>query len=371
MLDARIPLQAQGLNLEPRANALARGMQLQGQQQNNAMRMMQMQQIQAAAQQQMAEREAAAKRQQQMDGYLASLSGRMGPPQPVNPIEAMQVTGDPKMVEFLMNAGNMGRQKVARTIEIAGPDGRPMTIQVDEFGSPVGQQMPKPVARQMVNTGGAVMPVNPYTQSDPLKMTFKPGDEERLAISRQQAQAATRQAGAAEDANSIARDLKNQKTREEIAALEQKRKVGEDQKASSVATMEDTLRVIDKALKHPGRKTATGMSGQVDPRNYVAGTDAMNFKIVSDQLAGKAFLQAFESLKGGGQITETEGKKATDAIARLNRAQSDSEYEVALKDLQGVVKDAYKRATGKEYASPDASTGVPSDIADIMKRYGK
>ena len=83
----------------------------------------------------------------------------------------------------------------------------------------------------------------------------------------------------------------------------------------------------------------------------------MNFRVVADQLGGKAFLQAFESLKGGGQITEVEGKKATDAIARLNRAQSDSEYEVALNDLRGVVGSAYKRATGKDYQAPQADGG--------------
>ena len=56
------------------------------------------------------------------------------------------------------------------------------------------------------------------------------------------------------------------------------------------------------------------------------------------QLGGGAFLQAFESLKGGGQITEIEGKKATDALARLtNLRQSDAGFQQALKDFQSEV----------------------------------
>lgn len=100
-LDARIPLMAQGMNLEPRANALMRGIQMQGAQQQNALRQMQMQQMQAAAQQAMAEREAQAKRQSEIDAYLSSMSGQAGPPQPFNPVEALMRTKSPEMVKQL------------------------------------------------------------------------------------------------------------------------------------------------------------------------------------------------------------------------------------------------------------------------------
>lgn len=123
-------------------------------------------------------------------------------------------------------------------------------------------------------------------------------------------------------------------------------------KSASIDAAANQIAVIDKALTHPGRETATGLSGSVDPRNYVPGTDATDFRTVLDQIGGAAFLQAFESLKGGGAITEVEGKRATDAIARLNRAQSDAEFQKSLKELRSVMTTGYKRLAGADYVAP-------------------
>lgn len=116
-----------------------------------------------------------------------------------------------------------------------------------------------------------------------------------------------------------------------------------DQRASGIAAARDMLGVIDTLQQHPGRATSTGLSGVLDPRNYVPGTDAKDFRVALDQLQGKTFLQAFENLKGGGQITEVEGKKAQDAIARLNTAQSDAAFNKALGELKQVVSGSLTR----------------------------
>jgi hypothetical protein len=150
-------------------------------------------------------------------------------------------------------------------------------------------------------------------------------------------------------------------TAKELALQERELKVGElrakaDDRAkakdSAIFSAGNQIAVIDKALTHPGRKTATGLSGSIDPRNYVPGTDATDFRTVLDQIGGSAFLQAFESLKGGGAITEVEGQKATAAIARLNRAQSDKEFKASLDDLREVMTTGYKRMSGREYERP-------------------
>lgn len=65
-----------------------------------------------------------------------------------------------------------------------------------------------------------------------------------------------------------------------------------------------------------------------------------------EQLKGKAFLQAFESLKGGGQITEIEGKKASDAIARLNTVQDPQDFVKSLQELREIVLSARARLQG-------------------------
>lgn len=138
------------------------------------------------------------------------------------------------------------------------------------------------------------------------------------------------------------------------------------QRENKTAAANDMLKVIDMLDKHPGRETATGASGVIDLRNYIPGTDARDFSVALDQLKGKTFLQAFESLKGGGQITEVEGKKATEAIGRLNTAQSDKAFKQALGDLRGVVESAVKRTTGEGGATGGWGDKPKGNVFDAL-----
>ena len=86
-----------------------------------------------------------------------------------------------------------------------------------------------------------------------------------------------------------------------------------------------------------------------------------------EQITGRAFLEAFETLKGGGQITETEGIKATQALGRLQRTQSvkafkESLYEFADIVREGLVRSQNELATIPEIA-PASATAQPSDVA--------
>jgi len=124
-----------------------------------------------------------------------------------------------------------------------------------------------------------------------------------------------------------------------------------------------TLDIINQAISHPGRETYTGMSGYLDPRNVFPGSDAWNYKILQRQLQGKTFMQAYQTLKGGGQITEIEGQKAQDAIARLDSSQSDSEYLKALNELKDIVQKGQERAVKQAY-------GQNADVGGILQQYG-
>lgn len=118
----------------------------------------------------------------------------------------------------------------------------------------------------------------------------------------------------------------------------------------------NAYRLVDQALAHPGLGTATGLSGTLDPRNYIPGTDAKNFDSLAQQLKGNAFLSAFAQLKGSGAITDVEGKKAESAIARLQQSQSEPEYRAALKDYQSVIGQGLKRM-GVDPAQAGGATG--------------
>ncbi|SEK00086.1 hypothetical protein [Achromobacter sp. NFACC18-2] len=121
------------------------------------------------------------------------------------------------------------------------------------------------------------------------------------------------------------------------------------------ATANQIMGVIDQAINHPGRGYATGASSMLP---IIPGTDAADFNAVLDQIKGQAFLQAFESLKGGGQITEVEGTKATQAIARLERSQSEAEFVKSLQELRSIVANGLERARRKAGAAAAPATGA-------------
>jgi hypothetical protein len=124
-----------------------------------------------------------------------------------------------------------------------------------------------------------------------------------------------------------------------------------------VAEAENTVKLVDDLLKSPGYKQAVGGSRMFGVQN-IPGTSAKDFDIRLDQLKGKQFLQAFESLKGGGQITEVEGRKATEAISRMNASASEEEFEKAAREFQNIIRTGVQRAKAKAGQSAQPS-GIP------------
>lgn len=159
----------------------------------------------------------------------------------------------------------------------------------------------------------------------------------------------------------------------DLAAAEEQKIVGKTRGENvvslpdTIAKSEQALSVIDQAISHPGREKTTGWNSTFDPRTYLPGTDSADFQAVAGQIEGKAFLEAFESLKGGGQITEVEGKKATQAVARLSTSQSDEAYKQALLDLREVVSAGLQRAKAKASSTPvavDPATAVKPTVTN-------
>jgi hypothetical protein len=123
------------------------------------------------------------------------------------------------------------------------------------------------------------------------------------------------------------------------------------------------LKTIEDTRTHPGRKSwgATGWSAGIPLISEgIPGTEGRGFVGLVNQMKGKAFLEAFDKLRGGGQITVVEGDKATAAIARLDRAQNDKDFEAALDDLADIIK------VGRRKAYRDA--GVPDMQVEALER---
>ena len=84
----------------------------------------------------------------------------------------------------------------------------------------------------------------------------------------------------------------------------------------------------------------------------MGGSDTAGFLARLEQIKSRTFLQAFESLKGAGQITEKEGEKATSALNRMNTAQSEVEFIKAAREFEENLR------TGMDLAKKKA--GVPT-----------
>ncbi|MFZ5784027.1 MAG: hypothetical protein ACOY4R_27835 [Pseudomonadota bacterium] len=159
------------------------------------------------------------------------------------------------------------------------------------------------------------------------------------------------------------------------------------------ATAERMLQGVDRIAAHPGLEKATGWKS-VFPS--VPGNDAANFEALVDSLKGQAFLTMFDQLRGGGAITEAEGKKATDALAALSLTQSPAQFREQLDIVRSVVRkglEAARQRAGQQPSpegtpqvarpeeAPPASPASPAykdgDIADgpngqtLIRRGGK
>lgn len=129
---------------------------------------------------------------------------------------------------------------------------------------------------------------------------------------------------------------------EEQAKVEGKN-LGEAQASlpKAIGQAENMLASIRGVRDDPYRSRGTGFTSIA---NNIPATGGYDFQQKVDQLKGQSFLQAFESLKGAGQISEVEGQTATKAIARLNTAQSEEAFGQALNELETVVQAGMNRA---------------------------
>ena len=116
-------------------------------------------------------------------------------------------------------------------------------------------------------------------------------------------------------------------------------------------------KVIEKGTApHPGFKNYVG-AALVPGMRFVEGSDTASFEVRQKQIEGKAFLEAFQTLKGGGAITEKEGEKGTAAIMRMNKASNEKEYTAAARELQSVLRAGMDRAQAKAGGVPAAPSG--------------
>lgn len=113
------------------------------------------------------------------------------------------------------------------------------------------------------------------------------------------------------------------------------------------AQAEQALKLIDDVVSHKGKSAMVGLKNPLMGGTYltspIPGTPAAGFQAKFNQLKGRQFLEAYEALKGGGAISEIEGKKATDAISAMDTSTSEEEFDKAAEDLKDVIRTGLER----------------------------
>ena len=130
-------------------------------------------------------------------------------------------------------------------------------------------------------------------------------------------------------------------------------------------TADRTLALIDLVKNDPA---LPDMVGPIQGRLPNISADAQRFASRLSQLQGTAFLEAYNMLRGGGQITEVEGQKAEQAIVRLNQAQSEQDFLQALREFEDAVRSGIQKleaqagaAGGTAAVSAPATPSAPAE----------
>lgn len=103
---------------------------------------------------------------------------------------------------------------------------------------------------------------------------------------------------------------------------------------------------IDALLADPGLDQAVGTMGAITGNLGPLAPEAARAKSRIDQLRGQVFLEAYSQLKGSGQITEIEGAKAENALARLQTNLSPEDFRAALLEFRTIIEGAMSRPPG-------------------------
>ena len=133
-------------------------------------------------------------------------------------------------------------------------------------------------------------------------------------------------------------------------------------------TAQQSIDTVEGLLKHPGLKYLVGPYSLAP---VVPGTSQAEAATYLDQIKGQQFLQAYQTLKGGGQITEVEGKKATDALSRMQRATSYQDFKKAGQEYISIIRRgmarAKQQAKGKYNPLPQQTKTPTPAAVDYLK----
>ena len=164
-----------------------------------------------------------------------------------------------------------------------------------------------------------------------------------------------------------------------VAGVESEKIVGKGQgeiafelPKAELAVQSD-IQKIDEVIKHKGLDAGTGtwqgssVGSSIMP---LINSDVADFQRRVEQIRGGAFLQAYQTLKGGGAIANAEGTKAEMAIARLNTAVSEKDFKAALNDYKTAIKRGLEAMKAQGAQTNSVQSGGDPEIDSLIQMYG-
>ena len=238
--------------------------------------------------------------------------------------------------------------------EVIGPDGKPMFVRTDNRGGihPVEDYAPPPDSA--ANTTDRVQSTFVDANGN-LQMVMRDGSIRGSGMGVQNPYQITdvggvptaidRRTGQGINISTPEEVGGNQATIETIVGNESDRRVAQKDLPITLQNAEQSVSTIKQAIEHPAFGARYGFASLAGLRPPIPGTAEAEVQGLLNQIGGQAFLEAFESLKGGGHITETEGDKATAARTRmLYQAQSPEAARRAALEFIGYIETGIERA---------------------------
>lgn len=334
--------EAMGMGMGGAMQGMMAGQDMQSRQMENQMRQSQLQ------------------RQLDMKQKLEQLTTDFKDPKMLS--QALITSGYPELMEH----GLRMAPKVKNVVKGYDENNKPVYHSVMADGSTSSTGIPIAEKAMQVNTGGQIQfrdAYNPELMRGSVNATMAPGESARLRQSADQFAAshglAQQNAGIAQqklliDTLRMKQELDPDFQAQKQAKIAQGREQGKIQAKAqadlpnTIMQGEQTIKLVDDLLNHPGFNVSVGKSAPIGKlQSLVPGTNAASFDIALNQLKGKQFLEAFESLKGGGQITQIEGEKATQAMSRMEKANTEEEFQRAAREFQGIIQMGISRAKSR------------------------
>jgi hypothetical protein len=311
--------------------------------------------------------------------------------------QPMSMDAAPQIIQAAVQNGNIGENDLQSLRQMVGAQYEPQLAQWMEQNNiritPAGEpSMRSAVYRPGVDAAPQMQQVQtnaPGTQfrgRDP-NVSPLPGSSQ-VPIERVQAEAQAGREPVSQAAARAGATTRAEREAEAQTAYQRERNTRQaeadtrfmEQYQGAAETVRNNLNVVDQMIgdarvangsvvvprgrraPHPGFGGVIGMG--IPGMRLIPGTSEADFDGLFNQVTGAAFLQAFETLKGGGAITEREGQAATSAITRLSRNLSEVEFVRAATELRDIMRRGLERAESRAARI----TGTPTRAATPQPR---